>query len=70
MFELFLRLTSKTSQSCQQTITTHILPNISQSKENQRIKFGQVLRERFFFKNHAGALVPDVFAFYKRFYMR
>ena len=31
-----------TSQSGQQTIAIHILPNISQSKNNQTIKFGQV----------------------------
>ena len=60
---IFLRLTSKTSQSRQQTITIHILPNISQSKESQRIKFGQLLRARFFFKSHAGTLAPDVAVF-------
>ena len=26
------------------TITTHVLPNISQSKENQTMKFGQVIQ--------------------------
>ena len=37
-----LRLISKfmTSQSGQQTITIHILPNISRSKGNQAMKFG------------------------------
>ena len=32
-----------TSQSGLQTIVIHILPNISQSKSNQRIKFGQLI---------------------------
>ena len=39
-----LRLISKfmTSQPDQETITTHILPNISRSKGNQAMKFGQL----------------------------
>ena len=32
-----------TSQRCQQTIVIHILPNISRSKDNQIIKFGQLI---------------------------
>ena len=38
-----IRLTSKfmTSQLCLQTIAIHILPNISQSKSNQTMKFDQ-----------------------------
>ena len=32
-----------TSQSGQQTITIHILPNISQSKGNQTMKLGQLI---------------------------
>ena len=32
-----------TSQSGQQTIVMHILPNISRSKGNQTIKFGQLI---------------------------
>ena len=32
-----------TSQLGLQTITMHILPNISQSKGNQAIKFGQLI---------------------------
>ena len=32
-----------TSQPCEQTITIHILPNISQSKGNQTLKFGEVI---------------------------
>ena len=39
------RLTSKfmTSQPGSQTITIHILPDISQSKGNQTMKFGQLI---------------------------
>ena len=45
-----------------QTIAVHILPNISQSKGNQAMKFSQLIeyfynnnltREIFFFKNYA-----------------
>ena len=32
-----------TSQSGSQTIEIHILPNISSSKGNQKIKFGQLI---------------------------
>ena len=40
-----MRLTSEfmTSQTGLQTITMHILPNISQSKSNQTMKFGQLI---------------------------
>ena len=40
-----LRLTSKfmTSQPGLQTIAIHLLPNISQSKGNQTMKFGQLM---------------------------
>ena len=40
-----IRLTSKfmTSQPGSQTIAIHILPDISQSKGNQTVKFGQLL---------------------------
>ena len=40
-----IRLTSKfmTSQSGLQTITIHTLPNISQSQEDQTMKFGQLI---------------------------
>ena len=55
-----------TSDPGQQTITVHIFPDISRSKGNQTMKFGQVIdiaREKFFFKNHAEnearRLVPD-----------
>ena len=32
-----------TSQPCEQTIVIHILPNISRSKGNQTMKFGQLI---------------------------
>ena len=40
-----LRLISKfmTSQPGQQTISIHVLPNISRSKGNQTMKFGQLM---------------------------
>ena len=42
---LVMRLISKllTSQAGKQTITTHILPNTSRSKDNHTLKFGQVI---------------------------
>ena len=42
-----------TSQPGLETISVHILPNISQSKGNQPMKFGQLLEHKiFFFKNY------------------
>ena len=61
-----------TSQPGLQTIAIHKLPNISQSKGNQIIEFGQLIgnREIFFFKNYveneAGKLVPDLFFFFEK----
>ena len=37
-----LTLKFMASQSGQQTIAIHILPNISRSKDNQTMKFGQL----------------------------
>ena len=70
-----IRLTSKfvTSQPGLQTITIHILSNISQSKGNQTITFRQLIelsRQLFFFKNYveneARRLVPDLFLFFEK----
>ena len=70
-----ISLTSKllTSQLDLQTIATHILPNISQSKGNQTMIFGQLIeyhKRNFFFKSYAGnearKLVPDLFLFFKK----
>ena len=56
-------------------MTIHILSNISQSKRNQTMTFGEVIkyitRKIFSFKNHAEneaqRLVPDLIFFKKRF---
>ena len=66
------------SQPGLQTVVIHILPDISQSKDNQTAKFGQLIeyisREIFFFKNYAEneakRLVPDLFLFLKKLNMR
>ena len=63
-----------TSQPGSQTSTIHILPNISQIKGKQALKFVQLIRyitkEIFFFKtqteNQTGWLVPNVFLFFKQ----
>ena len=61
-----------TSQPGEQTITIHILHNISWSKSNQAMKFGQLTeynKRKFFAKNHAQneaeRLVPDLLLFFK-----
>ena len=61
-----------TSQPGKQTITIHILLNISKIKVNQTMKFGQLIESNkkiFFFKslaeNEAGRLVPEFFLFIK-----
>ena len=60
-----------TSQPGKQTIVTHMLPNISQSKDNQAMKLGQVKeykKRNIFPNNHgengAGRLVPNLFLFF------
>ena len=61
-----------TSQNGSQGITEHLLPNISQSKGNEAMKFSQLIdnNKNNFFKNHEendfGRLVPDLFLFLKR----
>ena len=45
-----------TSQPGLQTIAIHILPNISQSKDNQTMKLGQLIeynKRNIFFENYA-----------------
>ena len=60
-----------TSQPGLQTVTIHILPNISWSKDNQTMKFGQSIenKKNIFFqkscKNEAERLVPDLPLFFK-----
>ena len=62
-----------TSQHGSQTTAIHILPNISQSKGNQTMKFGQLIeyiKRNIFFKNYAeneaSRLVPDLFLFFEK----
>ena len=57
-----------TSQPGLQTFGIHILPNISQSKRNQTLKFGQLMQYskkniffKYYVKNEDGRLVPDFF---------
>ena len=61
------------SQHGFQTITMHILHNISQSKSNQTMKFGKLIkyiREIYLFKNYAeneaGRLVPILFSLFEK----
>ena len=70
-----ISLTSKfmTSQPVLQTIAIHVLPIISQSKGNQKMKFGKLIeydkRSIFLLKllaNEARRLVPDLSFFKKR----
>ena len=62
-----------TSHPGKQTITIHILPNISRSKGNQTKKLGQLIeyiKGISFFENYAGSkggrLVPELFLFFKK----
>ena len=67
-----------TSQPSLQTFAIHLqFPNISQSKGNQTMAFGQLInkiREIFFLKNHTEnktvKLVPDLLFFLQKLYMR
>ena len=56
-----------TSKAGTQTITINIWSDISKSKDNQTMKFGQLIEHNV--KNHAGneggRLVPNLFLFYK-----
>ena len=61
----------------QQTITIHILPNISISKDNQEMKFGESIKYKvrnIFLQRScrkwAGRPVPDLFLFLKKLYTR
>ena len=63
------------SQPVYQTITIHILPNISRSKDGQTIKFCQLIEYNniniFLQKScrkwsRAGRLVPDLFLFFQK----
>ena len=56
-----------TSQSETQTITINILPDISKSKDNKTMKFGQLIEHNA--ENEAGRLVSDPFFFFKKSFM-
>ena len=62
-----------TSQPGEQTITLHIFPIVSRSKDNQTIKFGQLIeynKRNIFLQNYAknetGRIVSDLFSFFKK----
>ena len=42
-----------TSKTGKRIMTIHILPNILRSKDNQALRFGQLVEYNMFFKNHA-----------------
>ena len=53
-----------TLQPGQQTFAIHMLPNISRSKGNQTMKYGQLIKYNIFFleshtQNETEKLVPD-----------
>ena len=65
-----------TLQTGQQIITIHILSNISRSKRNQTMKFGQLIKYNVINilpqksrGNEAETLVLDHFLFFKRLYV-
>ena len=53
-----------TSQLGKQTTAIHILPNISRSKGNQTMKYGQLIQynmRNIFLKNHTENVVEKLF---------
>ena len=78
-FLFMLRLISNfvTSQTGHQITTIHILPSFLGSKSNQALKCGKLIKlnvRNIFLqkscKNEAGRLVPDLFLFFKKLYIR
>ena len=68
LFRIKFNSNFMTSQPVKKTIVIHILPNISRSKSNQTMKFGQLIEcnmKNIFLKNHTQnmveKLVPDPF---------
>ena len=62
-----------TSQPGLQTIAIHILPNTSQHKGNQTMKFSQLIEHnkrniflQSYAENEVGRLVPDLFLFFEK----
>ena len=60
-----------TLRTGQQIITMHVFLNISRSKGNQAMKFGQLIKYsnnlKNYAENEAERLVPDLFLFLKSF---
>ena len=61
------------SQTVKPIITIHIMPNIPRNKDNQTMKYGQLIEcnvRNSFLKNHAEnearRLVPHLFLFFKK----
>ena len=77
MFRLFgyvekgLDKKAMTSQTGQQAITIHMVPNISKSKDTQAMQFSQLIKysgRNIFFKiNNQFMLVPDFFLIFNPF---
>ena len=55
-----------TSQIGQQIVTRHILPNISRRKDNQAIKFGQLIEKESRRKCGRETSSRPVFVFFKK----
>ena len=62
-----------TSQPGLERIAIHLLPNISQNKGNQTMKFGQLIEYitrnlflKIYAENEARRLVPELFLFLKK----
>ena len=62
-----------TSQPDLEAISIHILPNISQSKDNKKMKFGQLIeynKRNTFLKNYAEnevrRVAPDLSLFFEK----
>ena len=56
-----------TSQPGKETIAIHVLPNITRSKSNQTMKFGQLIEYNIsdIFQNHTkcgGQTIPELFS--------
>ena len=67
--DLFGKIRSVSKHHNKQTIPIHILPNISKSKDNQKIKVGQLIeynmRNIFIeksYKKYGGETIPRLFS--------
>ena len=64
------------SQTGKQAIAINILPGISKRKDNEKMKFDQLIHVKYIFlqnfkshaENEAGRLVPHLFAFREALY--